>query len=125
MGSPMRSRAGARRNPIVLEDAVTVGIGAQVENALEAKRIVQMPRDGFVTLYLLADATGLRARFSIAEQDVLLDSAVKFPTAARGIDTDKDGVFARVFAKSGQRLILYFNNPTAGALVGTYRVTIE
>lgn len=120
-----RALSGQRRNPIVVEDEVTVALTSQVENALEAKRIVQMPRSGLVTLYLKADVAGLRARFSIAEKDILLDSSVGIPTAARGIETDKDGIFFRVPAQAGQRLILFFNNPTAGAIVGNYRLVIE
>lgn len=122
---PLRRRAGGRSQPIVVQDTQSLLTATQVENALEAKRIVQMPRDGVVSLYLLADATGLRARFSIAEQDILLDSEVSFPSAARSIETDKDGVFFRVRALAGQRLILFFNNPTAGTLVAKYRVVIE
>lgn len=123
MGSALRGRASMGGRPIVLQDTTALAATTPDENVLEKTRIVQMPRNGMVSLYICGDAIGLRARFSIGENDVLLDSAVNF--ANRYPETDKDGMFFRVPARSGDRLTLYLNNPTAGALNAYWRVVVE
>lgn len=111
------------QRPIVYQDQTDLTAGQTINNVVESNRLVQLPRSGFLTVYLNGSATGMRASCVIGNDEVLTDSAVN--GFNRQIEADKDFLVTRIPVMAGERVTLKISNPTAGTLTAFYRLVLK
>lgn len=109
--------------PIVYQDQRTLAAGETVNNLVESNRLVQLPRNGWLSIAVNGSAAGLRVSAVIGNDEVLTDSAVN--AFNRQIETDKDFIVTRIPVRAGERVTLKASNPTAGGLDILWRIVLK
>jgi hypothetical protein len=109
--------------PVIYQDERTLAAGETVNNVVEANRLVQLPRNGHLSLAVNGSATGLRVQMVVGSDEVITDSACN--AFNRQIETDKDFMVRGIRVRAGQRVTLKISNPTAGSLTAYWRLVLK
>lgn len=107
------------------QGSVSVAANGGVSGNVLAGKLVEFisgMRAAQVKVWAAAAAAGITASFS-SGTDIVLESGSSVSSANR-TPIDPDDVLCRDIATQGERLILNFTNPTAGAIVVNWIVEV-